>query len=138
MYVFNESKVYADYADDQYIVLNYVTGAYYSFDKASSIVLRALTNGCDPKSIAASFEERYGSECDALDKVNSFANKLKSLDIIIPGGDDNGAAEDFIVSVADDLMPDLDCEVYTDVADLLLMDPIHEVDEEAGWPVQKE
>jgi hypothetical protein len=28
-------------------------------------------------------------------------------------------------------------EVYTDMQDLLLLDPIHEVDEEAGWPSPK-
>ena len=32
MYQFNSSKVYADLAEGQYIVLNFVTGAYYSFD----------------------------------------------------------------------------------------------------------
>lgn len=138
MYIFNESRVFADFADGQYVILNYVTGAYYAFNRTASAVLRALTQGCDAADIKNWFESRYGTECSVSDKVDRFAEKLESLEIVVRGDNEDGNVQDYLPSIDDSEMPELDFEVYTDVADLLLMDPIHEVDEEAGWPIQKE
>ncbi len=134
MYQFNSSKVYADLAEGQYIVLNFVTGAYYSFDQASSAVLKALTEGASAGDIAGRFVSRYGADCGATEKVEAFLNKLLELEILIAGGDSVPEAAVQLDSLHDDTMPELGCEGFNDVADLLLMDPIHEVDEDAGWP----
>ncbi|MBR5383107.1 MAG: hypothetical protein IK133_04740, partial [Clostridia bacterium] len=60
MFVFNENRVYADDADGQFVILNYVTGEYYAFDKASSAVLRALTSGCSSESVIRELQKLYG------------------------------------------------------------------------------
>lgn len=138
MYSFNEAKVFADFADDQYIILDFITGAYYSFDRASSAVLKALTKGCSPEVISHAFVSRYGIDCNAEDRMNTFLNKLLAFEIVIPGGDGEGDGSELLSEIPEDRMPELDFDVFTDVADLLLMDPIHEVDESAGWPVQKQ
>ena len=142
MYVINEQKVYADYAEGQYIVLNHVTGDYYSFDRASSAVLGALLSGADESSVTAAFLEKYGPDCGAAPAVAKFVAELLEAGIIaaaageaIPAAE-AGAAH--IGEIADKTMPELGFEAFSDVADLLLMDPIHEVDEEMGWPVPKQ
>ena len=142
MYVINEQKVYADYAEGQYIVLNHVTGEYYSFDRASSAVLGALLSGADESSVTAAFLEKYGPDCGAAPAVAKFVAELLEAGIItaaageaIPAAE-AGAAH--IGEIADKTMPELGFEAFSDVADLLLMDPIHEVDEEMGWPVPKQ
>ena len=142
MYVINEQKVYADYAEGQYIVLNHVTGEYYSFDRASSAVLGALLSGADESSVTAAFLEKYGPDCGAAPAVAKFVAELLEAGIItaaagevIPEAE-AGAAH--IGEIADKTMPELGFEAFSDVADLLLMDPIHEVDEEMGWPVPKQ
>ena len=138
MYIFNEEKVFADFADDQYIVLNHVNGEYYSFDKASSIVLKALTEGCSAENLAQAFCKRYGGEgSKASESINSFVERLTKLGIILPDGNKGGNAEQYVAAIDSEKMPELSCEVFTDVADLLTVDPIHEVDEEAGWPHKK-
>ena len=138
MYIFNEEKVFADFADDQYIVLNHVNGEYYSFDKTSSIVLKALTEGCSTEDLVQAFCRRYGEEaCNVSQHVKRFVEQLISLGIIIPGGNIKGDSEQYVAAIDSERMPELSCEVFTDVADLLTMDPIHEVDEEAGWPFKK-
>lgn len=142
MYVINEQKVYADYAEGQYIVLNHVTGEYYSFDRASSAVLGALLSGADESSVTAAFLEKYGPDCGAAPAVAKFVAELLEAGIIaaaageaIPAAE-AGAA--LLGEIADKTMPELGFEAFSDVADLLLMDPIHEVDEEMGWPVPKQ
>ena len=137
MYIFNEEKVFADFADDQYIVLNHFNGEYYSFDKASSLVLKALTEGCSVENIVQAFCNRYGGACKAPESVNRFMEQLLSLEIIIPDDNTTGNADKYIAAIESESMPELACEVFTDVADLLMMDPIHEVDEKEGWPVKK-
>ena len=138
MYIFNEEKVFADFADDQFIVLNHVNGEYYSFDKTSSIVLKALTEGCSTEDLVKAFCNRYDSEVTgAPEHIKRFVEQLISLGIIIPGGNEEGNAEKYVAAIDSEKMPELSCEVFTDVADLLMMDPIHEVDEKAGWPFKK-
>ena len=137
MFAFNENKVYADFADDQYIVLNHVNGDYYSFDKASSMVLKALTEGCSTDAVIQGFCNRFGEDCGAAETVKSFVDRLVSLEIVVPCGNTTMDAVQYIAAIECDKMPELTCEIFTDVADLLQMDPIHEVDEKAGWPVKK-
>lgn len=147
MYVINEQKVYADYAEGQYIVLNHVTGEYYSFDRASSAVLGALLSGADESSVTAAFLEKYGPVCGAAPAVAKFVAELLEAGIITAAASaaeagqvipeaEAGAA--LLGEIADKTMPELGFEAFSDVADLLLMDPIHEVDEEMGWPVPKQ
>ena len=138
MFRFNDSRVYADYADGQYIVLNHVNGEYYSFDKASSAVLRALVSGCSAESVTDALESLYGKECGVSAKIGDFVEKLRASEIVIQDEAESGNAEEYLRDITEQSMPDIDFDVFTDVADLLMMDPIHEVDEEAGWPVQKQ
>ena len=138
MYIFNENKVFADFADDQYIVLNHVNGEYYSFDRASSAVLKALVEGCSAEDITESLCSRYDWEpCKVQEKVSQFIERLLQRQILLSGECTKGDAGPYIASLALQAMPELGFEVFTDVADLLLMDPIHEVDEKAGWPFKK-
>lgn len=138
MFLFNESKVFADYADEQYIILNYVTGEYYSFDKPSSSILLALTSGCSRDAVVQALVQRYGQGCGAEEKVDGLIADLKEQEIVLLGGDTEGDVASFLSAMNTDSLPELGFERYTDVADLLLMDPIHEVDESMGWPVPKE
>ena len=138
MFLFNESKVFEDYADAQYVILNYVTGEYYSFDKSSSSVLLALTSGCSCDAVVQALVQRYGQDCGAKEKVDSLIDALTEQEIVLPGGGMEGDALSFVNDMEADTLPELGFERYTDVADLLLMDPIHEVDEAIGWPVPKQ
>ena len=138
MFLFNESKVFADYADAQYVILNHVTGEYYSFDKPSSSVLLALTSGCSRDDVVQALLQRYGQDCRAGEKVDRLIADLSEQEIVLPGGGTEGDTSSFVKDMETDTLPELGFERFTDVADLLLMDPIHEVDEAMGWPVAKE
>ena len=145
MYIINEANVFADYADGQYVILNHVNGEYYSLDTASSAVLRALLAGIPEEEIGDALTGLYGEAAGAGGAVSRFVKELLDLGIILPSGAAAEAPEEREEAMAGlralpsgGAMPGLSCEVYTDVADLLMMDPIHEVDEGAGWPVRKE
>lgn len=138
MYQFNDSRVFADFADDQYVVLNFVTGEYYAFDKTSSAILNALTSGCSRDAVIRSLIGRFGETCGVEENVDGFIERLTAMEILIPGDEGSGDADPFVDAIEEVTLPLLGFERYTDVADLLLMDPIHEVDEQMGWPVPKE
>ena len=140
MFKFNDCRVFADYADEQYIVLNYVNGEYYAFDTASSAVLRAFTEGYDTAAVAEAYKTLCGVDTGAEDKISAYLKRLLDMEILIETGDEAGEKGDLTsyLKISDDKqIPELDFQVFNDVADLLLMDPIHEVDDNAGWPKQK-
>ncbi len=138
MYIFNDNKVYADLADGQYIVLNHVSGEYYAFDKASSAVLEALTSGCGREDVAKALAERFGEGCGADEKLSAFIDSLLAAEMLLPEGASGQDAAPFAEKIEGESLPELGFERFTDVADLLMMDPIHEVDEDMGWPIPKE
>lgn len=93
--------------------------------------------------------ERIASQYDAAgidvkDVVTQFLEQLKEEDLIVPDQSQKSeiSEETFAIFETDEIKTGkLSFEVpvlhkYTDMEDLLLLDPIHEVDDE-GWPVAK-
>ena len=84
--------------------------------------------------------ERYCSDLEALDRiVKPFIEHLRAEDLIVAQPTADADASHWpsnVIASAGQLLP-VEPPVlhkYTDLQDLLLLDPIHDTDE-AGWPV---
>ncbi|MGN0202276.1 MAG: PqqD family peptide modification chaperone [Candidatus Cryptobacteroides sp.] len=137
MLTINNEKVYASLADGQYVILNIVSGSYYSLNTASSAVLQDLLEGASEAAIAASLSSLHpAADVDSL--LKEFIGRLLSLEIVCQ---DETAAEGPAVNCsalkAEDDALELVVDEFNDVADLLMMDPIHEVKNDSGWPVKQ-
>lgn len=136
MYKINEEKMFYDMADGVAVVINFTTGIYYGFDDLSSMVFDSLIKGASENSVLASIKKLPGCPEDIDSKFNSFISAIKEKEIVIGDGSGNEAPEldaklaeaGFELTVTD----------YSDVQDILLADPVHEVEPEMGWPFIKE
>lgn len=129
----NNDKVYASLADGQFIILNFVSGSYYSLNVESTAVLQDLLDGASEANIVSALNAAYPSS-DAAVPVRSFIERLLGLEIVCQ--DDvaaSGQAVNCSALKAEDVL-ELVVDEFNDVADLLMMDPIHEVKNDAGWP----
>ena len=120
-------------------------GYYYSLDRIGSAIWNLLDHHTAVSQIITYLQQQYSGSPEEI--KNGVANLLQQLQIeelIIPGS----AAQN--ESPADDLLPTApngnqvktpfvapELHKYTDMEDLLLLDPIHEVDE-TGWPAVPE
>ncbi len=126
--------VVSEVIDGEAIIMDLRSGNYFSADGAGARLWEVVTGGCGPEALKAWAHASFDGSADEIASgVDAFVRQLL----------DNGLIEvwDAEVSAPGPVAqrqpfgrPEL-C-VYTDMQDLLLLDPIHDVDE-AGWPVRK-
>lgn len=137
MYQLNAEKMFFDIADGQAVVINFLSGIYYGTTALGSVILERLVNGKEPEKIAGAVKALPGCPEDFDDQLSDFIAKLREKEILLdgetnPGGDegiDNAALADGFVLTLDE---------FSEVQDLILADPVHDVDVEQGWPIIKE
>lgn len=134
MYRLNDTKMFYDMAEGQAIIINFTTGIYYGTSSLGSAVLDALLAGAEDADVLTALQALPGCPADMDAQLKAFTDKLVAQEILIaceagagcPVAVDASALEDgFLLSV----------DEFNEVQDLLLADPIHDVDVEAGWPI---
>lgn len=137
MYKLNEEKMFYDIADGQAIIINFVTGMYYGASALGSMVLDALMQGKAPKQIVDTIKNNEGCVVDIDQRVERFIAALTEKEIFI--SDDQPYSQeslgDFVVVDGD---YSLELNEFAEVQDLLLADPVHDVEADIGWPKLKE
>jgi hypothetical protein len=126
--------------DDEVVVINLHTGAYYALDGPSADCWTLLAAGTPVATTAGALADRFGAAHEAVQPaVERIAAQL--VDEGLAQWDTTAAAEKTAAEAelpplapgANATAVDLKLEKYDDMEELLLLDPIHEVDE-AGWP----
>ena len=137
MYRLNDEKMFFDLADGQAVVINFLSGIYYGTTALGSVVLERLVNGKAPEKIAVAVKALPGCPEDFDARLSAFMEKLQEKEIILAGETSPGGDEDIgDAALADGFVLTLD--EFSEVQDLILADPVHDVDVEQGWPIFKE
>ncbi len=130
----NAPQVVSETIDGEAVVVNLATGTYYSITGDSILLWDAIVSGATVEDIAAAASRVTGSTAeDALAAVEGFCESLTAQGLISQSEDEpdfRGAVE-LSGGGAGLLTPSFD--TYSDMQDLVLLDPVHEVDER-GWP----
>ncbi len=137
MYTLNEEKMFYDIADGQAIVINFVTGMYYGTNELGSKVLDALLQGKAPAHIVAAIKCNENCVADIDQRVEQFIAVLTYKEILILN-DQPYSEEGLDNVVVADGDYSLELNEFAEVQDLLLADPVHDVEEAVGWPKLKE
>lgn len=142
IYRVNSSKVAYQTIDNETIIIDFETGAYYSIEGIGSLIWEAIAKGATPHQIIAFFVQHYkGQEDEIRNSVIRFIEDLEQ-ETLFQAYEENHPFEGDIASLLSPLSEQVSFippsfEKYTDMQDLLLLDPIHEVDEE-GWPIRQQ
>ena len=138
MYKLNESKMFADVTNNVAIIINSETGIYYAINNCGSVVFQSILDGCSKQSILEVLKKFANCPSDIDQKLNIFIDELLQKEIIVEGEtSDNNPTFDEDVIIKDNF--EMKVSEYADAQEMLLADPIHDVDEEEGWqPVFKE
>jgi hypothetical protein len=134
----NEPSVLFESFDEEIVAVNLDTGNYYSISKTGPMIWMDAVDGFSMQEIVDRVRSRYTGERDAIAaEVGAFIDRLLSSELLVEGSGDSPRRERAFESVADKaqfVSPVI--ENYSDMQDLLMLDPIHDVDA-AGWPVAK-
>ena len=128
-YSINAPDVVAEDFDGEMVILNLGNGHYFSLRGIAPRIWSLLVAGCEPESILTSVRTKRPELVDAsLD----FLGRVIELNLVRPRAD--GA--DGPIGPLDEAWsgdgPQI--EVFEDLAELIYGDPIHDFDEQTGWP----
>ena len=137
MYKLNEEKMFFDIADGQAVVINFVTGMYYGTSMLGSAVLERLVKGQAPAQIVDAVQKLPGCPGSFAAELDGFIGRLLTAGILVSGDTVPGGGEPIDAKAAAEGFA-LPLDEYAEVQDLILADPIHDVDVEQGWPVFRE
>lgn len=137
MYRLNEEKMFFDIADGQAVVINFMTGMYYGTTMLGSVVLERLVKGNAPEKIVMAVKALPGCPEEFDTELNRFIGKLREAEILVPGDIAAGGDEPIEEKAVEEGFS-LTLDEFAEVQDLILADPIHEVDVEQGWPIFRE
>lgn len=129
--------------DGEVVMVNLNNGSYYSTDKVGAVIWNLIDQGMTVKQIIELIEREYsGKSLDIERDVSELLAELQEEELIIAidaAGDDklpNNVLSDDHWLVGNRAFEKPALQKFTDMQDLLLLDPIHDVDE-MGWPDPK-
>lgn len=120
------SKAVSDKFDDEIVVVSLETGFYYSFRKTAMKVWEFIELGLSSNQIISKFNLSHDQENQILD----FLDQLKIEKLI--EDDMNNVTDNKEAGKLD--FEDLEFTKFEDMSDLIMIDPIHDTDQEKGWP----
>lgn len=136
----NAPRVIHQLIDGEAVLLHLDRGFYFCLDEIGSLVLQVMENGGDAGRMAEAVAERYDGDGAAMQAdVFRLLDEMLEEDLIRPlPPEEATAATKGLPLPADSRQPYFSprLEKFTDLQELLLLDPIHEV-EETGWPNRK-
>lgn len=130
-YAINDPDIVAEDFNGQVVILNLSDGHYFSLGGMASPIWAALLDGHTPEAILGSIA---ASQPGFSDSAAQFLDRLFELGLIRQR---EGAAAAAGPLAADWAGEPAQIEVFDDLAELIFADPIHDVDEQAGWPAPR-
>ena len=137
-YKLNEPDASYQIFDKEALVINLKTGKYYSLQNVAGDIFKLLLTGNTVQGCKNKIGEAYKVDVNSIfADIDSLIKKLIEEEIVTPSAEQQ-IQQDIVVNLitsSEYTVPVL--EVYDDMQDLLLIDPIHEVDTKKGWPNKK-
>ena len=127
--------VVAEILEGELIIMHSASGKFFSSLSVGPLVWQCLDSGLSNSEIHALVPPRWGAAPSEITAdIDAFINDLKAEGVIL---ENTAALATGLKEVPGEPLtyakPVL--SAYTDMQDLLLLDPIHEVSDE-GWPVR--
>ena len=127
-YQIAQDKVSHDHMDDEIVAIHFDTGVYYSLRDTAIQLWKAMEQPVTIDALASRFDSLSVADRDALQAfldelvAEGLLNRLEQADAAREDGETWGPYTQPVM------------EKYTDMKELLLADPIHDVDADEGWP----
>lgn len=130
----NEPEVSHEEFEDETLVINLTSGSYYSLRGTARAIWPALAQGNSVVEVVEAWRQRFPAVAAVDGAIQTFADKLVAEQLIVPVTESVAVPPVPTVAASETFVPP-EIESYSDMRDLLLIDPIHEVDV-TGWPAR--
>jgi hypothetical protein len=134
-FIVSRPDVVASTVDGEVVAINLATGSYYNIAGSGTAVWATVDQVASTDEVIARLAHRYEQPVEKIaEAVTPFMDELLAEGLIRPAGDaQTGQRADDPLSEVDSAFSPPVLEKFTDMEDLLLVDPVHDVSER-GWP----
>jgi hypothetical protein len=122
--------------DGDAVVLDLSNGKYFGFSDSGSKVWQALSSGVAAHALVG---QAAGATTIRLAELDGFISQLLEFGLLAsaPDAPAQPLSGDLLAQLANTSDP-LKVDTHDDLADLIMVDPIHEVEAPVGWPAVKQ
>ena len=135
-YCINDQKVIHETLDSETILINLENGNYYSMNASGSFAWEWIVKHYSFEQIANAFSKKYQATPEEITQGLEGLIQFLSNEQLILETTPTEAIIDFQPVGIKEIFLVPQMEKYVDMQDMLLADPIHDVDE-IGWPILK-
>ena len=129
----NAPRVVHETIDGEVIVIDLATGTYFSLQGGAADVWTLISAGHSSDAMVDTLAAAYdASEASIRATLEPFVKELESEALVVDA-EDQGSARHATPEISVDGAFSPSLEKHTDMAELILLDPVHEVDS-MGWP----
>lgn len=128
--------------ESEVVMVNLNNGIYYSMAKTGAVIWNLIDQGMTVKQIIELIKDKFSGESSEIERgIGQLLEELQKEQLILLIDETDGSLQSNILSNDNSLIEKKTFEMpvlqkYMDMQDLLLLDPIHDVDE-MGWPDPK-
>ena len=137
--------VVSEEIDGEVIIVNLTNGNYYSLTQSAAVIWEGIQQGAPLEQIRNSLYRRYSGDKEFMDLgLSELVHALEAEKLIVRQADSEpvptppGPGTDVTPDEGQEVFLPPIFERFTDMEDLLLLDPVHEAEDEKGWPHAKE
>jgi Coenzyme PQQ synthesis protein D (PqqD) len=139
-YQVNRPDVVMESFEGELVLVQMKSGNYYSLQGSAPLIWELIDRGSSIEDIGDLLVERHNDDADIIRRsARDLVDELVAESLLVPLSSaprpSSAKASSVLDLDAPFVLPVL--ERYTDMQELLLLDPIHDVDE-TGWPRRKE
>lgn len=133
-YTLNSPNVISEVLDGESIILNMVSGKYYSIKDSGLFIWQAILSGSTREEVASALAKEFPAKMAEIEQeVCRLVDRFVEEELVRPSA--NAVPPEITAHALGEFSSPV-LETYTDMQEMLLLDPIHEV-EETGWPHKK-
>ena len=123
-----------DTIDGETVLIDTEKGYLFLFTGIGPQIWQKLGSGISPEALVNEIGSRYGES--AADSTRTFLESLQAAEMLCKEAPCEGSPAPDISWPSEFVAPVL--EQYDQIADIISMDPIHDVDSSKGWPYRSE
>lgn len=137
LYRINRPEVIDENFEDEYVIVNLNTGVYYTLNETGGLIWDMLAQNMSRAAILETLQNTFDANPESIvANAETLLDTLEREQLIVRSGDTPQSSIPHSVPGERRAYSAPELEKFTDMEALLLLDPIHQVDD-SGWPSAK-
>lgn len=137
--VINTEQVSSEIFGEEAVVVNFMTGKYFGMTGSAPVIWQLFETPVTRDDVINSLKGLHGKTDELIEQVKTFIDVLLQENLIIYAGElpgENSHSKAIILNPDILKLPPV-IEIFDDLQELIVLDPIHDADPERGWPAQQ-